>query len=188
MYENVKQLFAHSHISHPMNSPIAAQPQFSSSMNISTNPANDKGNANSRSLIQLSNQEYELVKSITATDTNDRRRKRAQALMMLHDNCTMKEVATKLKISNPTVQKVKDRYLRSGNIEEALTDKQRSGRPIVFTPAIKVEIVNLSKSQSPDGTRHWTLRSLAKAAMDRKIVESISHQQIKNILSELKVS
>ncbi len=130
-------------------------------------------------MIELTDQEkakcLELIKSISESP---RRKQRAQILLKLSEDASMKSIADKLSVSNPTIQKVKDRYLKDG-LEASLYDKKRSGRPVTFTEVIKGQILELYR----DGSK-WTLRTLAKAAEEKQIVKSISHQQVKNILKE----
>ena len=78
---------------------------------------------------------------------------------------------------------MRDRYEAEG-LDAAINEKPRPGRPNIFDGKSRASITALACSEAPQGHERWTLRLLADRAVDLELVESISHQQIKNILKK----
>jgi hypothetical protein len=71
-------------------------------------------------------------------------------------------------------------------IVDALSDEDRSGAPSKFTPEQVVAIVALACEPTKDSgleISHWTPRELARVAISRGIVESISPRQVDRFLA-----
>jgi hypothetical protein len=60
-----------------------------------------------------------------------------------------------------------------------------NGRPLVFDERERLIIQELYYSPLPKGRRAWTLRLLAKTAVERGLLSQISHTSVANILASL---
>jgi putative transposase len=70
-------------------------------------------------------------------------------------------------------------------IREALADEERSGTPPKFSPEQVAEIIALACEPPSDSglpVSHWTPTELAREAIKRRIVESISPRQVDRFL------
>ena len=114
---------------------------------------------------------------------SSRKLRRCQILLHFDDGKSGPEVAELVKASQATVYKVRDRYEAEG-LDSAINEKPRAGRPNLFDGKSRASITALACSEAPQGHERWTLRLLADRAVDLELVESISHQQIKNILKK----
>jgi putative transposase len=73
-------------------------------------------------------------------------------------------------------------------IIRVLTDDPRSGTPTTFTPEQIVSIISLAcelPSESGLPVSHWTPSDLAREAVKRKLVDSISSRQVGRFLAKL---
>jgi hypothetical protein len=75
------------------------------------------------------------------------------------------------------------RYLAEG-LEAALSDKPHSGRPIEIDGQARAKITALACSKAPAGHARWRLRWLADKLVELGLVDSISHDAVKEILKK----
>jgi len=136
--------------------------------------------------IRLSDEERVTLREITRKgNSSARRHTRARILLMAdairNGSNGMKRrrtnsnqtIAAELQISDRTVSRVRQRYLRGG-LEEALGDNPRSGRPVEIDGAAEAHLVALVCSGPPEGRSQWTLQLLADRMVELGYVEHIS--------------
>ncbi len=88
-------------------------------------------------------------------------------------------------ISELVRRKASDKDLKAA-ICDVLSDGARSGAPATFTPEVIVQIIALACEPPADSglpISHWTPPELAREAIRRKIVVSISPRQVDRFLS-----
>jgi transposase len=88
-----------------------------------------------------------------------------------------------LQVSRQTIFNVKRRYLQN-ELDAALFDKARSGRPIRIDGAQRAKITALACSAPPEGHARWTLRLLADKAVELQLCTAVSHNAVKEILKK----
>lgn len=115
--------------------------------------------------------------------TPARRQMRARVLELLHRGRHPDRIAETLQVTSATVYHVKRRYQSEG-FAAALTDKPRCGRPVEIDGAQRAKITAMACSQAPERHSRWTLRLLADKAVELGVVESISHNAVKEILKK----
>ncbi len=84
---------------------------------------------------------------------------------------------------------IKDKDYRK-KIITALSDATRPGRPLIFTAEQVVELIAMAcevKDDSEEPTSHWTWGDLAREAVHRGIVKSISPSSVGRFLSEARI-
>ncbi|MGB1250545.1 MAG: helix-turn-helix domain-containing protein [Candidatus Promineifilaceae bacterium] len=108
--------------------------------------------------------------------------KRALGLLELDRGKTFITVAETVGVSMNTVRSWRDNYHEVGL--KCLQDKQRPGRPIVFTPEQRATVTALACSPAPEGYSQWSLRLLADKLVELDYCESISYGQVRNILKK----
>ena len=108
--------------------------------------------------------------------------KRALALLELDRGRTYTESAQIVGVVKQTTSTWAQKYKESGL--EFLTDKPRSGRPIVIDGLQRAKITALACSDPPEGYERWSLRLLADEAVELGIVESISYGEVRLILKK----
>jgi putative transposase len=108
--------------------------------------------------------------------------KRALALLELDRGRTFTETAEIVGVVKQTTSTWAQKYKESGL--EFLTDKPRSGRPIVIDGLQRAKITALACSDPPEGYERWSLRLLADKAVELEIVDSISYGEVRLILKK----
>ncbi len=134
--------------------------------------------------IQLSSEERRSLKTLFSggSDSN-RKQTRARILDLLERNTPATEIAALLGCSPMTVYNVKGRYQAEG-LESALTENPRSGKPPRIKPEAKARITALACSHAPEGHSRWTLRLLADKSVELGLIDSISHNHVREILKK----
>lgn len=146
--------------------------------------------------IYLSEEEQVFLKSIVKSGVHPAREiTRARVLLMLDrtgksDHVRYNRTAEYAGISVQAVYNMRDEYLSNHDIHSYLTRKKRETPPV---PAkvdgkVEAEIVALACSEAPDGHARWTLRLLAEHAVELKIIDSISHVRVQQILKKQNLS
>jgi transposase len=134
--------------------------------------------------IQLSNEERSSLKTLfSGGNGSNRKHNRARILDLLARNTKASEIAALLGCSPTTVYNVKHRYQSEG-LESALAEKPRSGKPPRITGEEKARLTALACSDAPEGYARWTLRLLADKAVELGFIDSISHNQVGEILKK----
>lgn len=134
--------------------------------------------------IQLSDEERSSLKTLfSGGKDSNRKQTRARILDLLARKTPVAEIAVLLGCSPTTVYNVKHRYQAEG-LEAALTEKPRSGKPPTITGEQKARITALACSDAPAGHSRWTLRLLADKSVELGFIDSISHNEVGEILKK----
>ena len=146
--------------------------------------------------IYLSEEEQVYLKSIVQKGVHPAKViTRARVPLMLDrtgksDHVRYNRTAEYTGISVQSVYNMRDEYLANHDIEAYLTRKKRETPPVPAKVDGKVEaqIVALACSEAPEGHSRWTLRLLAEKAVSLKIVDTISHVRVQQILKKRNIS
>ena len=146
--------------------------------------------------IYLSEEEQVYLKSIVQKGVHPAKViTRARVLLMLDrtgksDHVRYNRTAEYTGISVQSVYNMRDEYLANHDIEAYLTRKKRETPPVPAKVDGKVEaqIIALACSEAPEGHSRWTLRLLAEKAVSLKIVDTISHVRVQQILKKRNIS
>ncbi len=133
--------------------------------------------------LQLSEEHLSyLTKLLTKGMLNARVARRASALLGLHQGTELNKLATTLGVVYQTIADWRNKYFENGL--DFLSDKKRTGRPVFLAGDLRAQVTALACSEVPAGRGKWTLRLLADKMVELGFCESISHQQVKNILKK----
>ena len=130
--------------------------------------------------------EYEREELIRLTTTG-----RHSALKMLHARILLKtdegladeEVAVHLDINVRTVERVRKRCAIEG-INAAVNPRKRPLKVPKIDGEAEARLVQLACSEAPNGRQRWTLRLLADKLVELDVVESISHECVRQHLKK----
>lgn len=106
---------------------------------------------------------------------------RSLALCQLHENKSISEVASNLRLTSKAVREIGRRYEESG-LERALYDKQRPGARSVLDTKQRQRIIAMVCSDPPEGRARWTVRWIAEEAVKRKLVPRVGRETIRVLL------
>jgi transposase len=98
--------------------------------------------------------------------------------------CTDVQIAESLNVSTRTIERVRQRFVEQG-FEAALVPA-RSKR--IYTRKLdgkqEAKLIALACSKPPAGKNRWTLRLLADEAVELQIVDSLSHETVRQTLKK----
>lgn len=136
--------------------------------------------------VQLSARERDRLQEIIRSGKHKARKITRCRILLLADGPhgkTDQEIADALHVCLATIFNIRRRYALEG-LERAIHEGPRSGQPPKFKGRAAAKITAIACSTPPDGHARWTLRLLADRVVELKIVDSISHQSVSNILKK----
>ncbi len=124
-----------------------------------------------------------LLEFIKSGKQAGRKFNRARILLLADEGKTDHEIGEALHTGPATVQRTRQRFV-AGNLEEALNERRRPGGRKRLNEKGEVVLESLARSQPPDGRKRWTLELLAERLVQLKMVESISHETVRQELKK----
>ena len=109
--------------------------------------------------------------------------RRAQALLALATGIGQQAAGQAAGLSRQTVSQVRQRYAEGG-WPAALAEAPRSGGPRRVDGAQRAAVTALACTPAPVGHGRWTLRLLADKAIELALVETISHETVRQVLKK----
>ncbi len=107
----------------------------------------------------------------------------ARVLLAASSGQTDDEIVSDIHTSASTVQRVRKRFVKEG-LTSALEEKERPGQPRKLSGTDEAVLTAIACSEAPEGRSRWTLRLLADKLAELKIVPSVSHVTIHNVLKK----
>ena len=109
--------------------------------------------------------------------------RRAQALLALATGIGQQAAGQAVGLSRQAVSKVRRRYEAAG-WQAALAEAPRSGGPRRFDGPQRAAVTALACTSAPVGHSRWTLRLLADKAVELRLVDTISHETVRQVLKK----
>ena len=113
--------------------------------------------------------------------------RRAQALLALATGMGQQAAGQAVGLSRQAVSKVRRRYEATG-WQAALAEAPRRGGPRRFDGAQRAAVTALACTPAPVGHSRWPLRLLADKAVERALVDAISHETVSQVLKKTSCS
>ena len=136
--------------------------------------------------IKLTGKEVEYLSAFVKSGRKSARElTRAHVLLLVNDGKTEMETKDLLRISRATVSHIKKRY-REENLQSALRDKPRPGQPKKYTERHEAEVIAQACTESPDGSKRWSLTLLTEEMKKREGFETINRESVRLILKKAK--
>ena len=102
----------------------------------------------------------------------------------LGSGSTDEQTAWALNLSTRTVERVRERFVEQG-LTAALSRQPSTRRyERAFDGAQEAQLIALACSAAPQGKSRWTLRLLAEQAVELKIVDTVSHESVRQALKK----
>lgn len=136
--------------------------------------------------VQLNEEERLRLQKIVRSGKDKARKITRCRILLLADEAngkTDEEISDALNVCLATIFTIRRRYSQEG-LERAIGEGARSGQPPKFKGRAAAKITAIACSKPPEGQARWSLRLLADRAVELKIVDSISHQSVSNILKK----
>jgi transposase len=94
------------------------------------------------------------------------------------------EISEAVEVSRPTVERVRKRFAQEG-LGAALSPRPRLTAPERrLDGEQEAQLIALTCSAPPPGHQRWTLRLLAAGLIQREIVDTISHETVRQTLKK----
>ena len=106
---------------------------------------------------------------------------RALTLMQLDAGLSSPQVSQSLGLAASAVRTIAQRY-RDQGLERALYEKQRPGQTQLLPTSEKQRIIAMVCSSPPEGQARWTVRLIAREAVQRKLVPRVGRETIRILL------
>lgn len=96
-----------------------------------------------------------------------------------------RRIAEALGCGHRTVERIRCRFAAEG-LDAALVHRTpaRPPRELVLDGAAEARLIALACSATPDGRKAWTLRMLADKLVELEVVESVSHETVRQTLKK----
>lgn len=97
---------------------------------------------------------------------------------------TDQEIADAFRCRRQTVENVRKKCVREG-FQQALEHKQQQNRkPKSLDGEQEAQVIAMRLGKPPKGYGQWTLRLLARKAVELEVVESVSHETVRKTLKK----
>ena len=137
-----------------------------------------------RYIVRLTEDERtELLGLITKGITSARLLTRARILLKADEGWKDKEIAQALNSSVATIERIRQRFVE-GNLEKALHDDPRPGAKCKLDGRAEAQLIALACSKAPEGHAVWSMRLLAGTLVELGVVESVSHETVRQLLKK----
>ena len=129
------------------------------------------------------------LKRLVNTGTEKARKLTRARILLLADESPSgpskkdKEIMEALGVCARTVAVTRQRFTE-GDIEGALNEKPRSGRPREFTGRDEAKLTLIACSDPPEGRSRWSVRLLADKMVELEVVDSISRESVRKYLKK----
>ena len=117
------------------------------------------------------------------------RRRHAEILLLVDEGdhgsaLTDREAAERVRFSRRTVEQIRERCVIEGLVSALERKKRRIERSRRLDGDAEARLVSLACSEAPEGRTRWTLGLLADKLVELEIVESISHECVRQVLKK----
>lgn len=137
-------------------------------------------------LVTLTDEErQQLEQLLTKGKAAARTLRHAQALLKADQPVGWKDtdIADAFGLSVRTVERLRQRFVEEG-FEAALKPKPVPHLPRKVDGEVEAHLIALACSDPPQGRQRWTLRLLAGKVVELGLVESLSHEGVRQVLKK----
>lgn len=136
-------------------------------------------------IVTLTTEERDELQELTgAGELSVRKMKRALILLRADDGWKDEEIVAALSTSRPTVERIRKRYVEGG-LDKGLNEDPRPGARKKLDGRAEAHLIALACSEEgPDDSDHWSLRAIADELVELGLVDSISHEAVRQYLKK----
>ena len=129
------------------------------------------------------NEREQLLEMTSKGELKARKFKRAMILLKADEELSDPQIMTVLNVSRPTVERIRKRYV-VGGLEKALNEDPRPGQKRKLDGRSEAQLIAIACTQPLAGHDHWAMRLLADKLVELEMVESISHETVRQTLKK----
>lgn len=133
-------------------------------------------------VVDLSDQERGQLRDLMKRDRLAARKlTRAHILRLADENVVDAAIASALHVNVSTVERIRKHFVEGG-LDWALNERRRPGAERKLDDKQEAYLIALACSKPPAGQKRWTVRLLADELVKLEIVESLSHETVRQTL------
>lgn len=139
-------------------------------------------------IVDLSEQEWQVcLEVVRKLKGSSQKVKRANILLKANQGWTDAKIAEALDCRTKTVENIRKRFVEEG-FEQTLHRKPRKTPPVekLLDGEQEAKIIAMRLGAPPQGFGKWTLRLLARKAVELEIAPTVSYQTIRRTLKKTK--
>jgi transposase len=134
--------------------------------------------------VRLAPEQRESLEQARDQPLSRKQRYRLEILLRADEGDTDQEIADELGVHPSTVQRVRRRFVEHG-LDAALTDRPRPGAPPKLDGKQEAMVIALACTDAPAGRDRWSVRLLARRAVELEVVEAVSRETIRRVLKKI---
>lgn len=144
---------------------------------------------NKKYIVRLTDEERQTLRGVVKKlNGSSQKVRRAQVLLKADadgPNWTDQQIAEAYSCRVRTVEKIRQRLVTEG-FDATLNGKQRAQppRPKLLDGEQEAKVIALRLGKPPKGYANWSLRLLAGQVVELGIVESVSHETVRQVLKK----
>ena len=108
---------------------------------------------------------------------------RIDILLRADEGDTDQEIADDLGVHADTVRRARRRFAERG-LDAALNDRPRPGAPPKLDGKQEAMVIALACTEAPEGRDRWSVRLLARRAVELEVVETVSRETVRRVLKK----
>lgn len=144
-------------------------------------------------VVELVETERTFLEGLIAKGRVSARKQRVARILLKADQTAQapgwkdERIAESLEIGICTVERTRKRFVEEG-LEAALQPKVQSRRFRKIDGKAEAHLIAQACSKPPKGRARWTLHLLAGRMLELKIVDSLSHETVRQVLKKMSLS
>jgi transposase len=133
--------------------------------------------------VRLTPEQRESLEQLRDQPLARKQQYRREILLRADEGDTDQEIADDLGVHPATVQRVRRRFAEHG-LDAALNDRPRPGAPPKLDGKREAMVIALACTDAPEGRDRWSVRLLARRAVELEVVEAVSRETVRRVLKK----
>lgn len=135
-------------------------------------------------IVNLTDDERKDLEELTRKGNHSVRKvRRAQVLLKADEGWKDREIIEALNSCRSMVERTRRRFVEGG-LKKALNEEPRPGAKRKLDGRAEAYLIALTCSEPPEESDHWALRLLADKLVEAGMVDSISHEAVRQVLKK----
>ena len=134
--------------------------------------------------VRLTREQRESLEQLRDQPLSRKQAYRTQILLRAHEGDTDQEIADDLGVHADTARRARRRFAEHG-LDAALTDRPRPGAPPKLDGKQEAMVIALACTDAPQGRDRWSVRLLARRAVELEVVEAVSRETVRRVLKKM---
>jgi transposase len=134
--------------------------------------------------VRLTQEQRESLEQLRSQPLPRKQQYRRDILLRADEGDTDQEIADDLGVHADTVRRVRRRFAEHG-LDAALNDRPRPGAPPKLDGKQEAMVIALACTEAPRARDRWSIRLLARRAVELEVVEAVSRETVRRVLKKM---